>query len=124
MYMRGIRGATTIERNGEQEILDATTELLNHIIAENEVKPEHICSVFVTVTADITATFPARAIRQMAGWELVPLMCSLEIPVENSLPLCIRLMMLVNTDKQQHEVKHVYLRGARILRPDIVQGAN
>jgi len=121
--MRGIRGATTIERNGEKEILDATTELLNHIIAENVVKPEDICSVFVTVTADITATFPARAIRQMAGWELVPLMCSVEIPVENSLPLCIRLMMLVNTEKQQHEVNHVYLHGARILRPDIAQGS-
>jgi chorismate mutase len=123
MYTRGIRGATTVERNGENEILNATTELLHKIIEENGTQPEDIGSVFVTVTADITATFPARAIRQMVGWELVPLMCSLEIPVENSLPLCIRLMVLVNTEKAQNEMQHVYLHGARILRPDIVKAA-
>jgi len=122
MFTRGIRGATTVERNEESEILNATTELLQKIVAENGTRPEDIGSVFVTVTSDITATFPARAIRQMAGWELVPLMCSLEIPVENALPLCIRLMVLVNTDKRQDEIQHVYLHGARVLRPDIVNG--
>jgi chorismate mutase len=99
-------------------------ELLNAIIASNEITPVEICSVFVTVTHDITATFPARAIRQMGGWELVPLMCSLEIPVENSLPKCIRLMVQVNTDKLQAQMNHVYLKGAQILRPDIVKLTN
>jgi chorismate mutase len=97
MWVRGIRGATTVVHNEENEILQATTELLHHIVAENQVVPEDICSVFVTTTQDLTATFPARAIRQMQGWELVPLMCSLEIPVQPSLPKCIRLMVHINT---------------------------
>ncbi|MCR8634471.1 MULTISPECIES: chorismate mutase [Paenibacillus] len=119
MYVRGIRGATTVEHNDEKEILTATTELLNHIIAENSIIPEEIASVFVTVTTDLTATFPARSIRAMAGWELVPLMCSLEVPVAGSLPLCIRLMVMTNTEKKQDEIVHVYLKEAMRLRPDL-----
>jgi len=119
MFVRGIRGATTVENNEETEILTATTELLNHIIAENGIVPEEIASVFVTVTNDLTATFPARAIREMAGWELVPLMCSLEVPVLGSLPLCVRLMVMVNTDKNQDEIVHIYLKEAMRLRPDL-----
>ncbi|WP_127485621.1 chorismate mutase [Paenibacillus ehimensis] len=119
MFVRGIRGATTVERNEENDILSATTALLNQIIIENGIIPEEIASVFVTVTPDLTATFPARAIRQMPGWDLVPLMCSLEIPVEGGLPRCIRLMVMVNTDKQQNEIIHVYQREAMRLRPDL-----
>ena len=124
MFVRGIRGATTVEHNEEQEILAATSELLHAIVAANEFRPDEIGSVFVTVTGDITATFPARAIRQMPGWDLVPLMCSLEIPVENSLPKCIRLMVQVNTTKSQAEMNHIYLKGAQVLRPDIVKLTN
>jgi chorismate mutase len=120
MFVRGIRGATTVKNNEEKEILAATTELLLHIIAENQVVPDDICSVFVTTTEDLTATFPARAIRQMQGWELVPLMCSLEIPVKPSLPLCIRLMVHVNTTKSQKQINHIYLNEAKVLRPDIM----
>ncbi|SCW28005.1 chorismate mutase [Paenibacillus tianmuensis] len=119
MFVRGIRGATTVERNEENDILSATTALLNQIIVENGIIPEEIASVFVTVTPDLTATFPARAIRQMPGWDLVPLMCSLEIPVEGGLPRCVRLMVMVNTDKQQNEIIHVYQREAMRLRPDL-----
>ncbi|ANE47966.1 chorismate mutase [Paenibacillus swuensis] len=119
MFVRGIRGAITVDSNSEQEILDATTELLSEIVNENEVNPEHICSVFVTMTTDLDATFPARAIRQMEDWDLVPLMCSVEIPVHGSLAKCIRLMVTVNTEKAQRQMVHVYLRGAQILRPDL-----
>ena len=121
MWVRGIRGATTVERNDEQEILDRTAELLKQIVKENEVSPEDICSVFVTTTHDLTAVFPARAIRQLPGWDLVPLMCSLEIPVEPSLPLCVRLLVQVNTEKRQDEIRHVYLKQAMVLRPDLVK---
>jgi len=121
MMVRGIRGATTVRNDEENEILKATTELLLQIVEENRVIPEDICSVFVTTTGDLTATFPARAIRQMPGWELVPLMCSLEIPVQPSLPKCIRLMVHVNTEKSQKDVQHVYLNEARSLRPDIIK---
>lgn len=124
MFLRGIRGATTVEHNEAQEILTATSELLAAIVEANDFRPDDICSVFITVTEDITATFPARAIRTMIGWELVPLMCSLEVPVENSLPKCIRLMVQVNTTKSQAEINHIYLKEAKALRPDIVKLTN
>lgn len=119
MWVRGIRGATTVKEDERQEVLTATAEMLHRIVEENGVVPEDICSVFVTTTSDLTATFPAQAIRRLPGWELVPLMCSLEIPVQPSLPRCIRLMVHVNTNKAQHEIRHVYLNEARSLRPDI-----
>ncbi|MEX2105181.1 MAG: chorismate mutase [Bacilli bacterium] len=120
MRLRGIRGATTVQKNDSDEILKATKELLEEIIRWNHIEPEHIASVFITVTGDITATFPARAIRKMEGWQYVPLMCSQEIPVLNSLPKCIRLMIMAYTDLTQIEVNHAYLGEATILRPDLV----
>jgi chorismate mutase len=122
MLVRGIRGAITVQHNEQQEILNATAELLKQIIAENELRPEDVGSIFITVTADLDATFPAPAIRRMEGWDLVPLMCSLEIPVEGALPKCIRLMLMVNTTKGQSEINHIYLNEAKRLRPDLVQG--
>ncbi|MNJ40768.1 chorismate mutase [Paenibacillus bouchesdurhonensis] len=119
MYNRGIRGATTVTRNDETEILQETAVLLKDIVARNEIEPEDICSVWITVTADLDATFPARAIRVLKGWELVPLMCSTEIPVKGSLPMCIRFLIQVNTNKSQREMKHVYLNEAKSLRPDL-----
>lgn len=120
MFVRGIRGASTVEKNEEAEMLQVTSELLHEMVVENKVDPKDICSVFITVTHDLDATFPARAIRGMSGWELVPLMCSIEIPVQNSLPQCIRLMVLINTEKKQDEIVHVYLNEARRLRPDLL----
>ncbi|MFC5699896.1 chorismate mutase [Cohnella faecalis] len=119
MSVRGIRGAITVDANEEKLILDGTIELLNEIVRVNEIVPEDIASVLVTVTQDLDATFPARAIRQMADWELVPLMCSIEIPVKGSMERCIRLMVLVNTDASQADIRHVYLAGAAALRPDL-----
>jgi chorismate mutase len=121
MYVRGIRGATTVELDTEHEILSATSELLIKMIESNACQPNDICSVLITVTQDLTATFPARAIRQLSGWEMVPLMCSVEIPVENSLSKCIRLLIHVNTYKGQEEIKHIYLKQAQQLRPDITK---
>ncbi|MCJ8011080.1 chorismate mutase [Paenibacillus sp. KQZ6P-2] len=119
MYNRGIRGATTVEHNDEREILDETVMLMREIALRNQVNPEDICSVWITLTQDLDAAFPAKAIRQLEGWELVPLMCSVEVPVKGSLPRCIRLMVQVNTEKSQSEIKHVYLNEAKKLRPDL-----
>lgn len=121
MSVRGIRGAITVDVNEEQPILQATAELLSGIVRANGIVPDDIASVFVTVTGDLDATFPARAIRAMAGWDLVPLMCALEVPVKGSLAKCIRLMVLVNTEKAQEQVEHVYLGGAKALRPDLAK---
>ncbi|GFN30653.1 chorismate mutase [Paenibacillus xylaniclasticus] len=121
MSVRGIRGAITVDQNDEKQILDATVELLNTIVAKNAIVPDDICSMMITVTADLDATFPAKAIRVMTGWELVPLMCALEVPVKGSLERCIRFMLHVNTSKTQAEIHHVYLRGAQVLRPDLTK---
>ncbi|WP_338551721.1 chorismate mutase [Paenibacillus sp. KS-LC4] len=121
MSVRGIRGAITVDTNEKEPILKATLEMLHAIVADNDVQPDDICSVFITVTNDLDDAFPALAIRQMSGWELVPLMCALEVPVKGSLARCIRLMVTVNTDKTQAEIKHVYLGGAQVLRPDLTQ---
>ncbi|CAM3126063.1 chorismate mutase [Paenibacillus lupini] len=119
MSVRGIRGAITVEANEKEQMLQATLELLNEIVKQNAIDPSDIGSVFITVTQDLDDTFPAIAIRQMAGWDLVPLMCALEVPVKGSLERCIRFMIHYNTDKSQAEINHVYLAGARVLRPDL-----
>jgi chorismate mutase len=120
MPIRGIRGATTVTIDEPDLILQATRELLEEILAENEgMQPEEVASAIFTVTDDLISTFPAQAARQM-GWDLVPMLCAREIPVPNSLPRVIRVLVHWNTELPQSEVKHVYLRDAVKLRPDLV----
>ena len=120
MPTRGIRGATTVAADQPDLILQATRELLEVILEENEgMQPEDVASALFTVTDDLASTFPAQAARQM-GWELVPMLCAREIPVPNSLPRVIRVLVHWNTKILQSEVKHVYLRDAVKLRPDLV----
>ena len=120
MSVRGIRGATTVAENETEIILQATRELLEAIVKENaDMKPEDIGSAIFTVTDDLTATFPAQAARQM-GWNMVPMMCAREIPVPGSLPKAIRVLVHWNTETPQSQIKHVYLRDAVKLRPDLV----
>ena len=118
MYCRGIRGATTVEQNDREEILSATTELLQLLIRTNELRAEDVASAIFTVTADLNAEFPALAARQL-GWTEVALMCTQEIPVPNSLGKCIRILLHVNTTRSAAEIQHVYIRGAVNLRPNL-----
>ncbi|WIV17951.1 chorismate mutase [Paenibacillus polygoni] len=124
MYTRGIRGATTVASNTEADIVSETSKLLREIVQKNSLDPEAICSVWITLTKDLDAAFPAKSIRELQGWELVPLMCSQEVPVKGSLEKCIRFMIHVNTDKTQKEMVHVYLNGAKALRPDLAEPSN
>lgn len=117
--VRGIRGAITVKENEEEAILNATERLLKKIIEANQIEAENVCHVIITVTTDLNATFPAKALRRIDGWKYVPVMCATEIPVPNSLEKCIRLMLTVNTDKSQKEIHHVYLEEAVKLRPDL-----
>lgn len=119
--VRGIRGAITVERNEADLIHEATRELLLTLLLENEVQPHTVASCYITVTKDLDAAYPARTIREQPGWDLVPLLCAQEMHVEGSLPHCIRFLLHVNTTKEQHEIKHVFLRGARRLRPDLLE---
>jgi chorismate mutase len=119
MTMQGVRAATTVDCDTEDNVLSATRELLKAVLAANpDLKPVDIGSVIFTVTEDIISAFPARAARQL-GWEKVPMICTREIPVSGSLPLCIRVLIHWNTAKKQAEIRHVYLRAARTLRPDL-----
>jgi len=119
MHQRGIRGATTIKTDTKESVLPATRELLDAILASNPgLKTDDIAAALFTVTDDIASAYPALAARQM-GWDLVPMMCAREIPVEGSLPLCIRVLLHWNTELTQSEIKHVYLRNAVKLRPDL-----
>ncbi len=116
MYCRGIRGATTVEHNEREEILAATTELLQLLIRNNDLQPEDVASAIFSVTADLDAEFPALAARYL-GWTEVALMCTREIPVPGSLGMCIRVLLHVNTTRSAAEIQHVYIRGAVNLRP-------
>jgi chorismate mutase len=119
MLVRGIRGATTVEANTREAILEAAGELLAEIVRANDVDREHVASIIFTTTPDLNAEFPAVAARA-AGWTDVALMCGHEMNVPGSLPRCLRILMHVNTERGLQELRHVYLRGARALRPDLV----
>jgi chorismate mutase len=114
--VRGIRGATTVDANDRRLILAATRELLEKISELNGIDPADVASVWFTVTPDLDAEFPAFAAREI-GWTEVPLICGREVAVPRALERCIRVLAHWNTDRAQREVRHVFLHGARALRP-------
>jgi chorismate mutase len=118
MLVRGVRGATTVEANSVEAILEATRELLAAMLKANETDVEYIASAFFSTTVDLNAEFPAVAARDL-GWKNVALMCGHEMNKPGGLPMCLRILLHVNTDKAARDIKHIYLRGARVLRPDI-----
>lgn len=115
---RGIRGATTAEDNSEPSILETTGELLRRLVSVNQIAIEDIAAIHFTATADLNATFPARAAREM-GYVNVPLMCSQEMEVPDAPERCVRVLILVNTNKRSDQLTHLYLRGAAVLRSDL-----
>ena len=117
--MRGIRGAITVGRNEKEEIWQAAQELVTEILRTNNITPADIGAAIFSVTEDLTAAFPSTGARRLPGFDLVPLFDARQCAVEDSLPRCIRALLLVNTDRSQTEVRHVYLRDAAHLRPDL-----
>ncbi len=123
MSVRGVRGATTVNEDQADKMLDATQELLEAILAANPgMHTEDIASVVFTLTHDLCSGFPALAARRI-GWDSVPMMCAREIPVPGSLPHCIRVLLHWNTDVPQGGIRHIYLREAVKLRPDLASHA-
>ena len=118
--MRAIRGATQVDADDRELILEATAELVAEVLARNELLVGDVISVLFTTTPDLTAEFPAVAARKI-GFEDVPLLCASEIAVPGALPRVIRLMAYAEIDRPRHLVRHVYLRGAARLRQDIAQ---
>ena len=117
MPVRGVRGATTVAQNDSKAIYDATLELLSSIVRLNGVRSEDIGYIWFTMTEDLNAAFPADAARAGMGWTEVPLICGREIPVPKALERCVRVLIAWNTPKPQSEIRHVFLHGARVLRP-------
>jgi len=116
--VRGIRGAVDVSANTAPEILSATKKLLQAMRQKNSLEKESMAAVIFSMTKDLNAVFPAQAAREL-GWGAVPLFCTVEIDVPGALPRCIRVLMLVNTEKEPGEINHVYLGGTVALRKDL-----
>ena len=119
--IRGIRGATTIKLDTVELIHEETERLVLEMVKKNNVNPDHVASVIISTTTDISSAFPAKAVRSIPGWTYVPVMCTHEMDVPEAIHLCIRVLMHVNTDLAQQDVHHVYLNGAMKLRPDLTK---
>jgi chorismate mutase len=118
MRVRAIKGATTVTEDGARAICDATAELLSEMLARNLVTTREAVSLLLTATPDLRSEFPARGARE-SGWDAVPTLCAVEIDVPGALPLCIRALAHMEVPND-HVAVHVYLHGARALRPDLI----
>ncbi len=112
----GIRGATTIEKNDSEMIIKESAELLSEIIKLNNIEPTDIASIIFSTTKDLNAEYPAVAARNI-GLVNVALMCTHEMDVPNRLEKCVRILLHVNVEQGYNNIKHVYLKGAKSLRP-------
>jgi chorismate mutase len=118
MLSRAIRGASTLSVDTAPEMREVVVELLSQMLSENGVEIELISSIFFTATTDIHSIFPAAAARELELSQ-VPLMCAQELEIDGSLKMAIRVLMTVNTELKSSEIRHIYLRGASSLRPDL-----
>lgn len=118
MPVRAVRGATQVDNDDRDEILDASAELVAEMLYRNGLAPDDVISMLFTATPDLTAEFPAYAARKM-GLTDVPLLCASEIAVPGAMPRVLRVMAHVQTERTRADVRHVYLRGAAALRTDL-----
>ncbi len=122
MAVRGIRGATTVESDSAEEIIAATDEMLRQLIDENHLEPDEIAGAWFTTTRDLNSEFPAIAARKL-GWTEVPLLCGHEMEVDasnpRSIPRCIRVLVMLNTEEPASAMRFVYLRGAAAIKRDL-----
>ena len=116
--VRALRGATTVESDTVAQITDRSQELMRRLMERNGLVEDDIVSALFTATADVTSIFPATAVREI-GFGAVPLLCAAEIAVPGAMPLCIRVMLHVHTQRPREEMHHVYLHGAQVLRDDL-----
>ena len=118
MAVRAVRGAIQVDDDDREQVLQATTELLQAVMQRNGLASDDLISVVFTATPDLVSEFPAYAARQM-GITDVPLLCATEIAVPGAMPRVLRLLAHVDTDRPRADLRHVYLRGAANLRTDL-----
>ena len=119
MFTRGIRGAITVKNNTIEDIKKATITLISEMIEKNNIKLSDVSHCIFTMTNDLDAAYPAKFVREELKFDYVPLLCFNELNIQNSLKMCIRALIVINTEKTQEEIKHIYLEDAKILRPDL-----
>lgn len=117
--VRAVRGATTVAADEPTQIRAAVTELLEHLLDENDIVPDDLISAMFTATPDLVSEFPAHSAR-LLGWTDIPLLCAQELPVVGALPRCIRVLVHAETRRKRSEIRHVYLRDAILLRADLL----
>ena len=118
--MRGVRGATTVENDRKEEIWSAAAELVSAMLDATGIASEDIGAAIFSATEDLVSAFPSAGVRaRVPGFDAVPLFDARQLAIEGSLPRCLRVLLLVDTEKRQQEIKHIYLREARKLRPDL-----
>jgi monofunctional chorismate mutase len=118
MRVRGLRGATTADSNTKEDIVQATTELLEEMLDRNDIATDDLILITFTATKDLTAEFPAAAVRKV-GLSHVPVICARELDIEGALQGTIRVMILLYTEKAREQLRHVYIKDARQLRTDL-----
>jgi len=126
LQCRGIRGAITVSANNKESILAATGKLLVEMAQANKIEIKDIAAIFFTTTPDLNAEFPASATRELGWPSNLALLCGHEMNVPNDIPRCLRILMLVNTEKRSEEITHVYLGEAKKLKnkPSLSIGGN
>ncbi len=118
MSVRAIRGATQLEVDEREHLLDRVTEMVRGVMSANDLTVDDFISILFTATSDLTSEFPAYAARQL-GFHDVPLVCARELEIEGSMPRVVRLMAHVETDRSRADITHVYMHGAAALRRDL-----
>ncbi|MDD3593368.1 MAG: chorismate mutase [Candidatus Gastranaerophilales bacterium] len=114
-----VRGAVTVSENSVSAIEAAALEMMRAVISENALNLEEVSHVIFTMTKDLNAVYPAKCVREKLNFSDIPLLCMQELDIENSLPMCIRVLMVINSDKERTQIKHIYLKDAKKIRPDI-----
>ena len=118
LMVRGLRGATTVDADTVEQVTERSQELMRELMQRNGLVEDDIVSILFTATGDVRSIFPATAIREI-GFGAVPLLCAAEIPVPGAMPLCVRALLHVYTERSREEMHHVYLHGAHALRDDL-----
>lgn len=116
--LRGVRGATCLQQDDAQEMFEAVGELVQTMMTENEVSDDDVVSLILTSTPDLTCAFPAAGARAY-GLVDVPLLCAQEINVAGGLAKVVRILMHVESTRSRSQLRHIYLRGAEVLRQDL-----
>lgn len=121
MAVRALRGAITVDADEPEEIRRRTIQLLTTIFERNDVVTDDVISILFTATQDLQSLPPAAGARGIPGLVEVPLLCAQEMPTDGELAQCIRVMLHVETERDRAEVRHVFLRQATVLRPELAE---